>query len=150
MVKPTTQDSRSQRPGSAFDPIPGLDPASLAANLEPFFQAGAKALDAWRVVSEELLEFGKSRLTRNMEMSRKVTQSPSLDKAIEAQADFAHTMMQDYIAETGKLAELSTRAMVEGFSFWKNEAARSPTARAAHRPESEVEGGASKHSLAAE
>ena len=37
------------------------------------------------LVSEELWEFGKSRLTRNMEMSRRVTESPSLDKAIEAQ-----------------------------------------------------------------
>src|SRR5579864_5604664 len=81
MAKSTTQEPRGQRPGFAFDAIPGMDPASFAANLEPFFQAGTKALDTWREVSEELLEFGKSRLTRNMEMSRKLTQSPSLDKA---------------------------------------------------------------------
>ena len=149
MVKPTTQDARGQRPGFAFDTLPGLDPASFAANLEPFFQAGTKALDTWRVVSEELLEFGKSRLTRNMEMSRKVTESPSLDKAIEAQADFARSMMQDYIAETGRLAELSTRAMAETFSCWKSEAAKTPAGRAAQRFESEVED-AAKHSLAAE
>jgi hypothetical protein len=149
MAKPTTQEARAQRPGFAFDPIPGMDPASFAANLEPFFQAGTKALDTWREVSEELLEFGKSRLTRNMEMSRKVSQSQSLDKAIEAQADFARSMMQDYIAETGKLAELGTRAMAETFSCWKSEAAKTPAARTAHRMESEVEE-AAKHSLAAE
>jgi hypothetical protein len=149
MAKPTTQEHRGQRPGFLFDTLPGMDPASLAANLEPFFQAGTKALDTWRVVSEELLEFGKSRLTRNMEMSRKVTESPSLDKAIEAQADFARSMMQDYIAETGRLAELSTRAMAETFSCWKSEAAKTPAGRAAQRFESEVEDTA-KHSLAAE
>ncbi len=148
MAKPTTQD-RGQRPGFPFDTIPGLDPASLAANLEPFFHAGTKALDSWRVVSEELLEFGKSRLTRNMEMSRKVTEAPSLDKCFEAQADFARAMMQDYIAETGRLAELGTRARAETFSCWKTEAAKSPAGRAAHRIESEVEE-TSKHSLAAE
>jgi phasin protein len=148
MAKPTTQD-RGQRPGFPFDAIPGLDPASLAANLEPFFHAGSKVLDSWRVVSEELLEFGKARLTRNMEMSRKVTEAPSLDKCIEAQTDFARTMMQDYIAETGKLAELGTRAMADTFSFWKTEATKSPMGRAAHRLETEAEETA-KHSLAAE
>ncbi len=149
MAKPTTTQDRGQRPGISFDAIPALDPASFAANLEPFFQAGTKALDTWRVVSEELLEFGKSRLTRNIEMSRKVTESPSLDKAFEAQADFARTMMQDYIAETGKLAELGTRAMAETFSCWKTEAAKTPAGRVAHRLETEVEE-TSKHSLAAE
>ena len=148
MAKPTTQD-RGQRPGFPFDSIPALDPASFAANLEPFFHAGSKALDSWRVVSEELLEFGKARLTRNMEMSRKVTEAPSLDKCIEAQADFARAMMQDYIAETGKLAELGTRAMAETFSYWKTEAARTPAGRTAHRVESDLEE-ATKHSLAAE
>ena len=149
MAKPTTQESRGQRPGFPFDTIPGMDPASFAANLEPFFQAGTKALDSWREVSEELLEFGKSRLTRNMEMSRKVTQSPSLDKAMEAQADFARSMMQDYIAETGRLAELGTRAMAETFACWKTEAVKTPAGRAAQRFESEVEE-TSKHNLAAE
>ena len=148
MAKATTRD-RGQRHGFSFDAIPALDPASFAANLEPFFQAGTKALDSWRVVSEELLEFGKSRLTRNMEMSRKVTESPSLDKAIEAQADFARSMMQDYIAETGRLAELGTRAMAETFSCWKNEAAKTPAGRAAQRIEQEVDE-ASKHPMAAE
>jgi hypothetical protein len=133
----------------SLDAIPGLDPTSFAANLEPFFQAGTKALDTWRVVSEELLEFGKARLTRSIEMSRKVTESPSLDKAFEAHADFARTMMQDYIAETGKLAELGTRAMAETFSWWKTEAAKTPAGRAVHRMESEAEETA-KHSLAAE
>ena len=149
MAKPTTQEHRGQRPGFLFDTLPGMDPASFAANLEPFFQASTKALDTWREVSEELLEFGKSRLTRNMEMSRKVTESPSLDKAMEAQADFARSMMQDYIAETGRLAELGTRAMAETFSCWKAEAAKKPAGRAAQRFESEAEE-ASKHSLAAE
>jgi len=148
MAKPTTQD-RGQRPGFAFDSLPGLDPASFAANLEPFFHAGTKALDTWRVVSEELLEFGKSRLTRNMEMSRKVTQSPSLDKAFEVHADFARSLMEDYIAETGKLAELGTRAMAETFSYWKSEVVRTHAGRDARRLEADAEETA-KHSLAAE
>ena len=150
MAKPTTQDARGQHPGVSPDAIPGFDPAGFAANLEPFFQAGTKALETWRLVSEELLEFGKARLNRNLEMSRKVTQSPSLDKAIEAQAEFARAMMQDYIAETGRLAERGTRAMTDTVSCWKTEAVKSSVARATHRLGSEVEAEASKHSLAAE
>ena len=150
MAKPTTHEARAQRPGFPFDAIPGMDPASFAANLEPFFQASTKALETWREVSDELLEFSKSRLARNMEMSRKVTESQTLDKAIEAQADFARAMMQDYIAETGKLAELGSRAMAETFSYWKNETAKTPAGRAARRLESEAEAETSKHSLAAE
>ena len=148
MAKPTTTQDRGLRPHS-LDAMPAFDPASFAANLEPFFQASTKALDCWRVVSEELLEFGKARLSRGMEMSRRVTESPSLDKAIEAQADFARTMMQDYIAETGKLAELGTRAVAETFSCWKSEAANTPLARETRRVESEVEDTA-KRSMAAE
>jgi hypothetical protein len=150
MAKPTSQSNRITRAGLPFDTIPGLDPASFAANLEPFFHAGSKFLDTWRVVSDELLEFGKSRLTRNIEMGRKVTQSASLDQAIEAQADFARSMMQDYIAETGKLAELGTRAMVDSFAAWKTEAERTPAGRATQRAESEAESMTSKHSMAAE
>ena len=149
MAKQTTTQDRGLRPGNAFDANPALDPASFAANLEPFFQAGTKALDSWRVVSEEILAFGKSRLSRNIEMSRRVTESSSFDKAIEAQADFARTMLQDYIAETGKLAELGTRAMAETFSCWRSEAARTPMAGETRRLGSEIEE-AAKHSMAAE
>src|SRR5205814_6174693 len=120
MAKPTTQD-RGQRPGFAFETLPGLDPASFAANLEPFFQAGTKALDTWRVVSEELLEFGKARLTRNMEMSRKVTQSPSLDKAFEAHAALARSLMEDHITDTRKLAETRKHTMTKTLHKMNNE-----------------------------
>ena len=150
MSKATSHEGRD-RPGFSLDAFPGLDPACFAANLESFFQAGNKFLDSWRVVSDELLEFGKSRLTRNIEMGRKVTQSASLDQALEAQADFARSAMQDYISETGKLAELGTRAIVESFSAWQVEAEKTPARRAAQRAESEAESMTSKQrSLAAE
>jgi hypothetical protein len=151
MAKPTNQSDRVTRAGQfASEATHALDPTSFAANLEPFFHAGTKLLDSWRVVSDELLEFGKARLSRSIEMGRRVTQSASLDQAIEAQADFARSTMQDYIAETGKLAELGTRALVESFSAWKMEAERTPVGRAAQRAEAEAEALTSKHSMAAE
>lgn len=119
MAKAVAQRGRGYHPGIGLDMIPSLDPTTVAANLEQFFQASSKLIDRWRVVSNELCEFGKSRLTRNMEASRKVTRCGSLDEALEAQTDFARALVQDYIAESGKLAELSTRALFEGFSAWK-------------------------------
>jgi hypothetical protein len=138
MVKTATQRSWGQRPGIGANILPGLDPATFAANLEQFFHAGSKVMDHWRQVSDELCEFGKSLLKRNMEVGHKVTRCGSVDEALEAQTDFARTMVQDYIAESGKLAEMSTRAIFEGLSAWKALAAR-------------VEGEeATKHSMAAE
>jgi hypothetical protein len=76
-------------------------------------------LEHWRVVSEELMEFGRTRLSKNIEVGRKVAQSTSIDQAIEAQAEYARTAMQDYIAESNKLAELGTRALFGSLSVWQ-------------------------------
>ena len=99
--------------------LPGMDPAQIAGNLEPIFQAGTRMLEHWRVVSEELMEFGRSRLTKNMEVGRRVAQSTSLEQAIEVQTEYARSAMQDYIAEGNKLAELGTRALFGSFSVWQ-------------------------------
>ena len=126
MAKPT-----GRQPDVGTGILPGMDPAQFASNLEPVFQAGTRMLEHWRVVSEELMEFGRTRLTRNIEVGRKVAQSTSLEQAIEAQAEYARTAMQDYIAESNKLAELGTRALMGSFAAWK------PTATAS-RDEPEV------------
>jgi hypothetical protein len=138
MVKTVAQRSWGQRPGIGANIFPGLDPATFAASLEQFFQASGKVIDHWRQVSDELCEFSKSRLRNNMEVGHKVTRCGSVDEALVAQTDFARTMMQDYIAESGKLAEMSARAIIEGLSAWK---------ALAPRVESEE---ATKHSMAAE
>ena len=148
MAKGTSHEGRSQRSPFGLESLPGMDPATFAANLEPFFQAGTKVLDNWRVVSEELLEFGKSRLARNIECGRKVTQSTSFDQAIEAHADFCRSAMQDYLAETSKLAELGTRAMTESLSAWQFE--KRPARRAARTDDESAEPITTERSVAAE
>jgi len=148
MAKGTSQEGRSQHSVLGLESLPGMDPATFAANLEPFFQAGTKVLDNWRVVSEELMEFGKSRLTRNIECGRKVTACTSFDQAIEAQAEFCRSAMQDYIAETSKLAELGTRAMMGSLSAWQFE--KRPAQRAAQTEVETTEAITTKRSVAAE
>ena len=114
MAKPT-----GRRPDGDTPAFPGMDPAQFANNLQPIFQAGTRMLEHWRVVSEELMEFGRTRLSKNIEVGRKVAQSTSIDQAIEAQAEYARTAMQDYIAESNKLAELGTRALFGSLSVWQ-------------------------------
>lgn len=121
MAKTTGHEGRGRRSATGIEGLPGLDPTQFTANLEPLFNAGTRMLESWRVVSEELMEFGKSRLTRNIEIGRKVAHSSSLDEAMEAQADFARSLMQDYFAESSKIAELSTRALFDSLSAWQVE-----------------------------
>ena len=119
MAKMGTEKGSSERPGIGANILPGLDPETLTASLQQFFQAGSKVMDHWRQVSVELCAFGKSHLMRNMEANRKVTRCGSINEALEAQAEFTTGMMQDFIAESGKLFELNTRAIFESLSTWK-------------------------------
>lgn len=121
MAKVTGHESRSRRSGMGMESLPGLDPTQFTANLEPLFSAGTRMMESWRVVSEELMEFGKTRLTRNIEVGRKVAHSTSIDEAMEVQADFARSLMQDYFAESSKIAELSTRALFDSLSVLQPE-----------------------------
>ncbi len=137
MAKSTGHEGRSRRSTTGMEGLPGLDPTQFTANLEPLFHAGTRMLESWRVVSEELMQFGKSRLTRNIEVGRKVAHSTSLDEAMEAQADYARSLMQDYFAETSKIAELSTRALFDSLSAWQVE--KKPGSRAANGSETDAE-----------
>ena len=119
MAKMGSERGSSERPGIGADILPGLDPETLTASLEQFFQASGKVMDHWRQMSDELCAFGKSRLMRNMEVNRKVARCGSINEALEAQAEFARGMMQDFIAESSKLFELNSRAIFESLSTWK-------------------------------
>lgn len=97
------------------------DLTHLQTSLEPLFEAGSKMLENWRAMSEEIIEFGKARLSRNLEATQKVARSSSLDQAIEAQTEFARAMMQDYLAEVSRLTDLGTKAMLGGWSALQTE-----------------------------
>lgn len=114
--RPTSAGSQ-RKAENAF----GLDPEQITGNLEPFFVAGSRFIENWRKASEELLEFGKTRLGRNLETGRKVARSASLEEAIEHQSEFARSLMQDYINETGKLAEIGSRTISDTFEVWRIE-----------------------------
>jgi hypothetical protein len=124
MAEPMSREGRSSMQTASersAETAFGMDAAHLASNLEPFFLASSRLIENWRRASEELLEFGKVRLGRNLDTSRKVARSSSLEEALELQSEFARSMMQDYIAETGKLAEIGSRAISDSFDIWRVE-----------------------------
>jgi hypothetical protein len=95
----------------------GYDAARAAMpHLDPLFQAGNRLFESWMAVGNELLEFGKSRFDRNIEMSRAMAQTTSLNEAIDVQAKYTRSAMQDYLSEANKLADLGTRSFLDSFS----------------------------------
>lgn len=85
-------------------------------HLDPLFQAGNRLIEGWMAVGNELLEFGKTRLDRSLEMSRAMAQTTSLNEAMDVQAKFTRSAMQDYLSEANKLADLGTRSFLDSFS----------------------------------
>lgn len=104
---------------SAADYFPLLNPAGFASSFDPLLQAGNRILQNWQVVNNELLEFGKTQLSRSFDVGQRLARSNSVDQTIETQTDYARSALNDYINETGKLIDLSTRAMFDTFSLWQ-------------------------------
>ena len=71
---------------------------------------------AWTAIGNELVEFSKARADQNIEMGKAIARLPSIDEAIELQANYAQSMMSDYLNEARKLTELDTRRLIEGFA----------------------------------
>jgi hypothetical protein len=102
-------DTRVNGNRMAFD-------AATMPRFEPFLTAGTKVFEAWTAIGNELIEFGRTRLDQGIEMSKAMAQSSSLNEAMELQARFARSMMNDFLGEASKLADMSTRPVIEGFT----------------------------------
>jgi hypothetical protein len=108
-----TEDDRTRH----IEGATGLSADHAAmANLDPLFQASNRLIEGWMAVGSELLEFSKSRLDRNLEMSRAMAQTTSLNEAMDVQAKYTRSAMQDYLSECNKLADLGTRSFLDSFS----------------------------------
>lgn len=130
MAKTPVEDMRTKREETQISAA--FDPSRALGGIEPLLQAGNKWLENWAAVSSELLDFGRARLDRNLEASKAIVRSGSIDEAMDLQADFTRATLREYFAEAGKLADLGTQAMLEGFRAWqpamRAEAARGETA----------------------
>ncbi len=117
MAKTQAEDMRVKR--SETQITAAFDPTQALTGIEPIFQASNKWLENWMAVGSEILEFSRSRLDRNLEVSKAIARSGSLDEAMELQADYARSTVREYFTEAGKLADLSTRAMFDSLSAFQ-------------------------------
>ena len=108
-----------------------LDPSHVTSAIEPLLQAGNKWLEGWMAVSSEILEFSRLRLDRSIEVGKAIARTSTLDQAMDLQADYARSALREYVSEAGKLADLGTRAVLEGFWTWQGAPRVEP--RAEHR-----------------
>lgn len=117
MAKTQAEDMRVKR--SETQITAAFDPTQALTGIEPIFQASNKWLENWMAVGSEILEFSRARLDRNLEVSKAIARSGSIDQAMELQADYARSMVREYFNEAGKLADLSTRAMFDSLSAFQ-------------------------------
>src|SRR5919199_5145412 len=105
---------------------PGLGtafPAASMPNLEPLMQASNRMLESWVALSTQILEFNKARIDQSIEASRAIAASSSLNEAMDLQAKFTRSMVQEYLTEATKIADLSTRTIMDGITAIQKTAA---------------------------
>jgi phasin family protein len=124
-AKASATNGRSHALRAAF-------PAASMPNLEPLMQASNKMLESWVALSTQILEFNKARLDQSIEASRAIASSSSLNEAMDLQAKFTQSMVQEYLSEATKIADLSTRTIMEGINaIQKSANVETSTAQAA-------------------
>ncbi len=117
MAKAPSEEMRVKRDETQITAV--FDPANALNGLEPIFQASNKWLENWMAVGSEILEFGRARLDRNLEASKAIARSGSIDEAMDLHANYTRSVMREYFAEVGKLADLGTRAMLDSLWSWQ-------------------------------
>src|SRR5258708_1452628 len=71
--------------------------------LDPLLQASNRLLEGWMAVSNEILEFSRNRFETSVEIGKAMAQSTSLNEAMDLQAKFTRSVMQDYFSEANKI-----------------------------------------------
>lgn len=117
MATTHSDEMQARRPETNVTAV--FDPTAAMNGLEPLFQVGNRLLESWIAMGSEILEFSKAQFDRNLEVSKALAQAGSFDRAVDLQVDHARSTMREYASEASKLADLGTRAMLEGLSSWQ-------------------------------
>jgi hypothetical protein len=95
--------------------------------LDPLLQASNRLLEGWMAVSSEMLEFSKTRFDRGLEMSKAIVQSSTLNEALDLQATYTRSIVQDYVSEAQKIADLGARSVLDSFTTLQQQAREKQT-----------------------
>ena len=125
-MPPKASTARNNGIGAAF-------PTAGVPNFEPIVEASSKMLETWMQLSSQILEFSKARIDQSLEASRAIASSTSINEAMDVQAKYARSMVQECLTEATKIADMSTRTLIEGFTAMQKTAniSEPPPARAA-------------------
>jgi len=91
-------------------------------SLDPLFQASNRLLEGWMAVSSEMLEFGRNRFDRGLEMSKAMAQSTSFNEAIDLQATYTRSIVNDFVSEAHKIVDLGARSLLDSFTTLQQQA----------------------------
>ncbi len=103
--------------------------------LEPLFRASNRLLEGWMAMSSEMLEFSKNRFDRSLEIGKAMAQSTSLNEAIDLQATYTRSIVQDYVSEAQKIADLGARSLLDTFSTLQQQTRDKQTGGTAYHAE---------------
>jgi hypothetical protein len=98
--------------------------AAALPSLDPLFQASNRLLEGWMAVSSEMLEFGRNRFDRGLEMSKAMAQSTSFNEAIDLQATYTRSIVNDFVSEAHKIVDLGARSLLDSFTTLQQQQAR--------------------------
>ena len=75
-------------------------------NIDLTIKSFGAVTKGWQSIAAEMADYSKKNFEASTAAFEKVVGAKSLDKAFEAQADFARTAYEDYVGEVTKLGEL--------------------------------------------
>ena len=106
-----------------FDDMQKFAKINMDATLKSFNVMAKNA----QTISNEMTNFTKRSLENSTKTMEKLLGAKSLDKAIEAQSEYAKAVYEDYFAQAAKVGKLCTDMSKEALKPYEDFTARAPT-----------------------
>jgi hypothetical protein len=122
-------EAKTKRAGETGSQDAPFGTAALTT-FDPIVRASNRLLEGWMAVGSEMLEFGRSRFDRNLELSKAIAQSTSFNEALDLQATYTRSIVQEYVSEAQKIADLGARSLLDSMTTLQQQAHDKPTREA--------------------
>ena len=106
-----------------FDQMQKLAKANMDATLKSFDVMTKNT----QTITNEIANYTKRSFENSTKTMEKLISAKSLDKAIEAQSEFAKAAYEDYFAQAAKVGKLCTDMSKEALKPYEDFTARAPT-----------------------
>jgi hypothetical protein len=103
------------------DQVTRLPPTTMATSaakradeLHSLIVAGQAWIDGVQALNAEMLAFWQSRVKAGLAVGGELLECTSVDRALEAQLDYAKAAVQAYLDQPGRIARLLLQALAAG------------------------------------